>query len=99
MPYKDPERKRQWEREHREERNARRRTRSLPVVLEGPCEAATSDPITEQKADAGANMIAALVVGMFLLALLFAAWRLRPTVLEPSAHARGVPDKAQCFAA
>lgn len=25
MPYKNPERKRQWEREHREERNARRR--------------------------------------------------------------------------
>lgn len=27
MPYKDPERKRQWEREHREHRNAQRRTR------------------------------------------------------------------------
>jgi hypothetical protein len=25
MPYKDQERKRQWEREHREQRNARRR--------------------------------------------------------------------------
>jgi len=25
MPYKDPDRKRQWEREHREQRNARRR--------------------------------------------------------------------------
>ena len=25
MPYKDPERKRQWEQEHREQRNARRR--------------------------------------------------------------------------
>jgi hypothetical protein len=25
MAYKDPERKRQWEREHREQRNARRR--------------------------------------------------------------------------
>jgi hypothetical protein len=25
MPYKDPERKRQWEREHRRERNARRK--------------------------------------------------------------------------
>jgi hypothetical protein len=25
MPYKDPERKRRWEQEHREERNARRR--------------------------------------------------------------------------
>ena len=30
MPYKDPERKRQWEREHREERNARRR-KAVPV--------------------------------------------------------------------
>jgi len=28
MPYKDPERKRQWEREHRE-RNARRRTQRV----------------------------------------------------------------------
>jgi len=26
VPYKDPERKRQWEQEHREQRNARRRT-------------------------------------------------------------------------
>jgi hypothetical protein len=31
MPYKDPERKRQWEREHREQRNERRRT-SHPAV-------------------------------------------------------------------
>ena len=30
MPYKDPERKRQWEREHREQRNAMRRTERLP---------------------------------------------------------------------
>jgi ferric-dicitrate binding protein FerR (iron transport regulator) len=29
MPYKDPERKRQWEEEHREQRNARRRTHRL----------------------------------------------------------------------
>ncbi|SPF36938.1 hypothetical protein SBA1_170057 [Candidatus Sulfotelmatobacter kueseliae] len=29
MPYKDPERKRQWEREHHEERNARRRVQRL----------------------------------------------------------------------
>jgi hypothetical protein len=89
MPYKNPEHKRQWEREHREERNARRRTRSLPVVLDRPREAATSDLITEQKADTGANMIAALVVGMFLLAVLVAAWRLRRKVSEPSVHARG----------
>ena len=31
MPYKDPERKRQWEREHREQRNAMRRLRCLPA--------------------------------------------------------------------
>ena len=29
MPYKDPVRKRQWEREHRERRNARRRTQRV----------------------------------------------------------------------
>jgi hypothetical protein len=29
MPYKDPERKRQWEREHRKERNERRRAKRL----------------------------------------------------------------------
>ena len=31
MPYKDPELKRQWEQEHREERNARRRKQPLTV--------------------------------------------------------------------
>lgn len=31
MPYKDPERKRQWEQKHREERNARRRKQPLTV--------------------------------------------------------------------
>jgi hypothetical protein len=30
MPYKDPERKRQWEQEHREERNARRILQRAP---------------------------------------------------------------------
>ena len=29
MPYKDPESKRQWEREHREQRNAARRKQPL----------------------------------------------------------------------
>jgi len=39
MPYKDPELKRQWEREHREERNARRRkfsSKSEPSNLDTP---------------------------------------------------------------
>jgi hypothetical protein len=66
MPYKDPERKRQWEREHREERNAMRRTRSLPVVPGRPRETAMPDLITEQKADTGSNVIAAFAVGASL---------------------------------
>ena len=44
MPYKDPERKRQWEREHLEERNARRRTSYLPSSVV----ALSHDPVLEQ---------------------------------------------------
>jgi hypothetical protein len=79
MPYKDPERKRQWEREHREQRNTRRRTRSQSIPLDLPREAGIPDLIAEQKADTGA-MIAALVVGVFVLGLFFATWRLRRKV-------------------
>jgi hypothetical protein len=32
MPYKNPEDKRQWEREHREEQNARRRMQGAPAA-------------------------------------------------------------------
>jgi hypothetical protein len=32
MPYKDPERKRQWELEHRQQRNVRRRMQRLDVL-------------------------------------------------------------------
>jgi len=36
MPYKDPERKRQWEEEHREQRNAKRRVQRLDAGLGQP---------------------------------------------------------------
>jgi hypothetical protein len=36
MPYKDSERKRQWEREHREQRNARRRMQTQAARSAGP---------------------------------------------------------------
>ena len=86
MPYKDPKRKCQWEQEHREERNARRRTRSLPVVLDRPRKMPAPELIAEQKVDTGANMIAALVMGMFAIALLLAVWRLRRNGSGPSVH-------------
>jgi len=65
MPYKDPERKRQWEQEHREERNARRRVPHLdagsgqPSVPKAKSDIAaalhtdlrerTPDPVSDQK--------------------------------------------------
>lgn len=44
MPYKDPELKRQWEGEHREQRNARRR-RSAASEDQHSIEMTVSDPI------------------------------------------------------
>lgn len=44
MPYKDPEDKQQWEREHREQRNARRRRQHLGVQMESIVPRSTPDP-------------------------------------------------------
>jgi ferric-dicitrate binding protein FerR (iron transport regulator) len=70
MPYRDPEHKRQWEQEHREERNARRRKQPLTVQLR------VHDPLSLRETTAGWTVAAAiggvmLAVGMVLLA----AWR------------------------
>jgi hypothetical protein len=52
------------------------------------------DPTTKQRADTGANMIAVLLAGMFVLALLFAAWRLGRKISELSVR-RTYPNKGQ----
>jgi ferric-dicitrate binding protein FerR (iron transport regulator) len=70
MPYKDPEHKRNWEREHREERNARRRKQPLTVQLR------VHDPLSPRETTASWTVAAAIggvmvAVGMVLLA----AWR------------------------
>jgi hypothetical protein len=47
MPYKDPERKRQWEREHRQQRNAQRKLQRLPARSgHATVSKAEPDPIT-----------------------------------------------------
>jgi len=48
MPYKNPEDKRQWEREHRVERSTRRRVQNAPAaqVVRNPA----PDPVVDQKA-------------------------------------------------
>ena len=78
MPYKDPERKRQWEREHREQRNARRRERAINGALDlSNVDAPVLDPNSAQELGSP-KMIVSLVVGFaFVVVLLFAGWRFR----------------------
>ncbi len=66
MPYKDLERKRQWEREHREQRNARRRAlRVTPKTKAIPKPA--PDPAPSQQPTSGWKDILGLVVGAAIL--------------------------------
>lgn len=66
MLYKDPERKRQWEREHREQRNAKRRQKLLNVPI--PQEAVSASvPAKDSGSAWGALAPLALWVGLALL--------------------------------
>jgi ferric-dicitrate binding protein FerR (iron transport regulator) len=76
MPYKDPEHKRQWEKEHRVERNARRR-RTYAVAEQTAMKTQLPDPTSDEQQHASAPMIAGLAV--FLMALL-GVWLLRIAV-------------------
>ena len=75
MPYKDPERKRQWERVHREERNARRRKPSsshLPelsdIDVPLPDRNSAQLPLSSVSAATGVTMgLALLLTVLFLL--------------------------------
>ena len=46
MPYKDPERKRRWEREHRESRNARRRKQMATGLIMSSTHTRVPDPVS-----------------------------------------------------
>jgi hypothetical protein len=86
MPYKDPERKRRWEREH-VNKGMRRRTLQLAVSPSGfRYETSMSDPITDKRSDSGADLIPVLVIGFtFVGMLLVAGWRFSG-ILEPGGH-------------
>lgn len=61
MPYKDPERKRQWEREHREHRNARRRMGAqMKFIVSNPA----PDPITDQEPNGAWLVVAAIGIAL-----------------------------------
>jgi len=77
MPYKNPEHKRQWEREHREERNARRR-KSMSSYSPEPSgiDAPLPDPNSAQVPLASMNVAIGGMIGLaFLLTVLIVMWR------------------------
>ena len=77
MPYKDSERKRQWEREHREERNARRRKSTSSCSPEpSGVDAPQPHPNSAQVPLTSMNVAIGVMMGLaFLLTVLIAKWR------------------------
>ena len=76
MPYKDSERKRQWEREHREERNARRR-KSMSSRSPEPSgiDASPHHTNSTQVPPTSMNVAIGVMMGLaFLLTVLIAMW-------------------------
>ena len=69
MPYKNPEHKRQWEREHRQQRNVQRRVRRLEgnndLIVRNPA----PDPISNTKPTNGWKGIVGLAVGLGVVLL------------------------------
>jgi hypothetical protein len=69
VPYKDPERKRQWEREHRQERNGQRKKRRLDAQGRLSVLRQVPDPISVKETQSGWKLIVglALAFGAMLL--------------------------------
>jgi len=78
MPYKDPERKRRWEQEHREQRNARRGKFSSSQSFEPSGKSTTqSDPNSAQLTLSSMSAFTGIMMGLaFLLAVLLLIRRL-----------------------
>jgi ferric-dicitrate binding protein FerR (iron transport regulator) len=71
MPYKDPERKRQWEREHREQRNAGRRMQHITARSgQQSVSKPAPDPVSDQESQLTWKTILgwAIGIGVVLLA-------------------------------
>jgi hypothetical protein len=69
MPYKDPERKRQWEREHREERNARPRKALSSTVREG-LDSPELDSTIGHESSTSTNIMAMLIMVAFTVVVI-----------------------------
>jgi hypothetical protein len=75
MPFKNPERKRQWEQEHREQRNERRRRHHLTPQIWPVISKPVRDPISAQDARSGLMIVAGIVAVVLMIRIaLVATW-------------------------
>ena len=87
MPYKDPERKCQWEREHREERNARRRKSVFPTHMHSSASRSAPDPISHQESGSGGEVVAGIIVFALMVGIaLLMAWMRGASGSGPDSH-------------
>jgi len=82
MPYKNPETKQQWEREHRERRNAQRRQRRLEMRSELTILKRTPDPIADQQSTGGWELLLGFAIGLGIV--LLAAFAIRQCLRHQS---------------
>ncbi len=66
MPYKNPEDKQRWEREHREQRNASRRRQHSGTQMEHIVPRSTPDPISQEETQDDWTVPAAIVFALLV---------------------------------
>lgn len=89
MPYRNPEDKRRWEREHRQQRNERRRKQRLGTQIAAIIPNPVSDPTVPADPKGAATAIAIIVLSVGLLLLALTLWKARKRKLISNP----VPDR------
>ena len=74
MPYKNPEDKQRWEREHREQRNARRRKQHLSARTNPSFPTPAPDPTSQQEPKGDWEFAVAIGFAVLVCIGLLAAW-------------------------
>jgi hypothetical protein len=84
MPYKDAENKRQWEREHREKRNARRRERRLQMQNPPFIPKLAPDPVAAKETGSGWGVL--IGIGVLVLGVGLAVLGVNASLSRPPAN-------------
>jgi len=84
MPYKDPENKRLWEREHHKQRNAQRRERRLQIQNVPAIPNRTPDPVSAKKSRSGWGML--IGIGVVVLGVGLAVLGINASLPRPPAN-------------